>query len=114
MASNPYPSGDDESLFQEWWATLRIAWRLFLDRRVGLAVKLIPVLALVYLISPLDFLPDVIPAAGQLDDVAIILLALRLFVNLAPAELVSKYRAQVSSSDVVEAEWRQVDSEEDG
>ncbi|MCZ7572585.1 MAG: YkvA family protein [Ardenticatenaceae bacterium] len=107
----PRSPRDDEGFFQEWWTTVRVTWRLLLDRRVELAVKLIPLLAFVYLISPFDFLPDVVPMAGQLDDVAIILLALRLFLHLAPPDLVAHYRVQVAERDAVDAEWRRIDPE---
>lgn len=110
MRSSPR-SPRDESFFQEWWATLRVAWRLFLDRRVAPAVKFIPLLALVYLLSPVDFLPDLVPAAGQLDDVAIILLALRLFVHLAPPDVVARYQAEVAESNTIDADWDRIDSE---
>lgn len=114
MSSTSRSPRDDESFFQEWWTTVRVAWRLFLDRRVDLTAKLIPLLALVYLLSPLDLLPDLVPAAGQLDDVAIILLALRLFLHLAPDDLVAHYRRQVTERDVLDAEWRRIDSEGSG
>lgn len=59
------------------------AWQLFASGQVPLALKMIPVLAAAYVLSPLDFLPDVIPLAGQLDDVAILLIGLRVFTQLA-------------------------------
>ena len=59
------------------------AWQLFASGQVPMALKLIPVLAALYVLSPLDFLPDVVPIAGQLDDVAILLIGLKLFTQLA-------------------------------
>jgi uncharacterized membrane protein YkvA (DUF1232 family) len=59
------------------------AWQLFASGQVPLSLKAIPVLAALYVLSPLDFLPDVIPLAGQLDDVAILLIGLKLFTQLA-------------------------------
>lgn len=112
MASDRRPPADDENLFQEWWTTLRLAWRLLLDRRVGVAVKLVPFLALLYLLFPLDFLPDFIPGLGQLDDVAILLLGLRLFLRLAPPDRVAHHRDEIAGPGVVEGEWRRSDSEE--
>lgn len=62
------------------------AWRLLRDPRTPTAFKLIPALGLLYVLFPLDLVPDLIPGAGQLDDVAILLIALRLFLQLAGPE----------------------------
>jgi uncharacterized membrane protein YkvA (DUF1232 family) len=62
------------------------AWRLLRDPRTPGALKLIPLLGLLYVIFPLDFIPDLFPGAGQLDDVAVILVALRVFLQLAGRE----------------------------
>ncbi len=70
---------------------LRLAWRLFKDRRVPWAIKLIPPAALIYILSPVDILPDLGLGLGQLDDVAILLLSLKLFIELAPAEVVREH-----------------------
>lgn len=60
-----------------------MAWRLVRDPRVPWTLKLIPALALLYVVSPVDLAPDFIPLLGQIDDVAILLVALKLFVDLA-------------------------------
>lgn len=70
---------------------LRLAWRLFKDPRVPWLLKLIPPAALIYVFSPIDILPDPGLGLGQLDDVAIVLLALKLFIELAPAEVVREH-----------------------
>jgi uncharacterized membrane protein YkvA (DUF1232 family) len=80
---NPTQSGRMPDLFQSG----RDAWELFLSNQVPLAIKAIPILAALYIISPLDFLPDVVPIAGQLDDVAILILGLKAFSMLAGRHL---------------------------
>lgn len=79
----PRPSGWGWShLLRDLVAT----WRLLFDPRVpGLLKLALPVLALVYMVSPLDLLP-LLP----FDDIAIALLAARLFVALAPKESVNR------------------------
>ncbi len=57
-----------------------------------------PVVALAYIIMPIDLLPDFIPVLGQLDEVAIILLLVRLFISLAPPEVVAEYRGDAPAS----------------
>ena len=56
------------------------AWRLLWDPRVpGMLKILLPVAAMVYWISPIDLLPGL-----PFDDIAVMILALKMFINLAP------------------------------
>jgi len=86
--------GDAIGIFSE----LRITWRLLRDRRVSMLLKAIPLASLAYLIWPADFLPDVVLGLGQLDDLAVVLLGLRLFTALCPAELVREHRQRVAAA----------------
>jgi uncharacterized membrane protein YkvA (DUF1232 family) len=71
---------------------LRLAWRLWKDGRVPAWVKLIPVAALIYLISPIDLVPDLVfPGVGEVDDIVMLLLALKMFVDLSPAGVVREH-----------------------
>ena len=71
---------------------IRLIWRLFNDRRVSRWLKLIPIAGLVYLLSPIDLLPDfALPGLGELDDLTAILLSLKMFVDLAPPEIVREH-----------------------
>lgn len=47
---------------------LLLAWAVLRDPRSPRAAKLVTVLAALYLISPLDVVPDAIPVLGWLDD----------------------------------------------
>ena len=67
------------------------ALRLVRDNRVPLYAKIVPALALVYVISPLDFVPDWIPALGQMDDLAVLAAGLTLFLRLCPPEIVEEH-----------------------
>ena len=71
----------------------RLALRLLKDNRVPLYAKVVPVLAILYTLSPLDFVPDVIPILGQLDDVAILAAGLELFIKLCPEDVVAEHEA---------------------
>ena len=66
----------------------RLYWRLFRDRRVSILPKALLVLTLLYVISPLDFVPDFIPGIGEMDDLVVALAGLWLFVRLCPPEAV--------------------------
>jgi uncharacterized membrane protein YkvA (DUF1232 family) len=70
---------------------VKLFWRLFKDPRVSLAPKLVPLGALVYLILPVDLLPDVLLGLGQIDDLLVIFLGLRLFLRLCPPEIVQEH-----------------------
>jgi uncharacterized membrane protein YkvA (DUF1232 family) len=51
--------------------------RLLRDPRVPASRKLLLVLAVGYLLMPLDLIPDFIPVVGQLDDAVVVGLVLR-------------------------------------
>jgi uncharacterized membrane protein YkvA (DUF1232 family) len=71
---------------------LRLAWRLWKDGRVPTWVKLIPVAGLVYLISPIDLVPDLMfPGLGEVDDIVLLLLALKMFVDFSPPAVVREH-----------------------
>lgn len=75
----------------------RLTWRLFHDSRVPRWVKLIPIAGLVYLISPIDLIPDMmLPGLGQVDDVAVILLSLKVFIDLCPPGVVREYLEDIA------------------
>jgi uncharacterized membrane protein YkvA (DUF1232 family) len=57
--------------------------RLLGDPRVPGRVRLLLVLALGYVVFPLDLVPDFIPVAGQLDDAIVLALVLRQVVRAA-------------------------------
>jgi uncharacterized membrane protein YkvA (DUF1232 family) len=100
----------------------RLVWRLFRDRRVSGWVKLIPIAGLAYLLSPIDLLPDLLlPGLGELDDLTIILVSLKMFVDLAPPELVREHlnslmkraaKNQPSSEPYIDVPYRVVDDTE--
>ncbi len=104
----------EKGILPTWWddavRQVRLAWRLFFDQRVSVWSKLIPPLAVAYVLFPLDILPDVVLGLGQLDDVAVVLLGLKLFVELAPPTVV---REHLESLGAQIEEWRVVDHKSD-
>lgn len=73
----------------------RVTLRLFRDPRVPMWKKAVPLLALLYVVSPFDFMPDLIPGLGQLDDIGIMLAAMRLFEMISPEAVVVQQRRAV-------------------
>lgn len=75
----------------------RLAWRLLRDPAVPLLVKLLPLAAALYLVSPIDGVPDFLPILGQLDDLGVMLLALESFLKLCPEHVVDFHRAAMTT-----------------
>jgi uncharacterized membrane protein YkvA (DUF1232 family) len=102
-------------IFTRLWAKLRLAWSLFRDPRAPLWPKILfSVAALAYLFFPLDFLPDVTPVVGQLDDLTVLALAVQAFVSVCPKALADEHLARImgqyapsdaKSGDVIEGEY---------
>ena len=86
----------------------RLVWRLLRDPDVSSWLKTIPLATLLYLLFPIDFLPDPILGLGQLDDIAVILLGLKLFIELSPQEIVRRHLREMGS---VSGSYRVVDEE---
>ena len=99
---------------------LKLVWALFQDKRVSLMTKSVIPLSLLYLISPVDFVPDAILGLGQLDDFGIILLGMSLFVKLSPPEIVAYYRHKLEygtdpehdDDETVDTTYRVIDEED--
>ena len=107
------PEGTEGAIIawlKDFFRQLRLAWCLFWDGRVALWTKLIPPVVLVYVILPIDIFPHFPPRElKRLDDVAIVLLGIRLFIELAPPEVV---REHLESLGVQTQEWRVVAEEQ--
>ncbi|KIA82839.1 hypothetical protein OA84_04475 [Kaistella solincola] len=63
---------------------------------------IVPGLVLVYLISPIDFLPDFIPVIGVLDDIALLAFAIPLLIT--EAEKFVAWEASRTEDKVIDAE----------
>ncbi|RLC89810.1 MAG: hypothetical protein DRI77_15350 [Chloroflexi bacterium] len=109
----PMPIKSNDAILawvQEAARQAHLAWLLFRDNRVSAWTKLIPPAALAYLISPIDIIPDVALGLGQLDDIAVLLLGIKLFIELAPPEVVREHLIALGAHI---KEWRVVDEDEE-
>ena len=103
--------GDNNAIMawlQDAVRQVRLAWRLLWDQRVPLWTKVIPPLALAYVVFPIDLIPDVALGLGQLDDVAVMLIGVKLFIDLAPPDVVREHLLALGARI---QEWRVVDEE---
>jgi uncharacterized membrane protein YkvA (DUF1232 family) len=111
---------DDQRNFGGIFNNLRLIARLLKDRRVNLFLKLLPIGALVYLVVPVDFLP-----INPLEDAVVLWLGGTLFIELCPDDIVAEHRRALAessgrgdivertSSEVVDAEFKDVSSHKD-
>jgi uncharacterized membrane protein YkvA (DUF1232 family) len=71
---------------------IRLGWRLFRDRRVPFYLKAMVVAALLYVLSPFDFISEIVfPGLGYLDDATLLLLAGYFFMRWSPQEVVAEH-----------------------
>jgi uncharacterized membrane protein YkvA (DUF1232 family) len=104
------------SLMRTLVAHVRLTLRLLREPRVPPLVKAVPILAGLYLVSPVDFVPDIFPIVGQLDDLGVMLLALEAFLKWCPPQAVDFHRAAMAhgrkyapmppAGDIIDAEFR--------
>lgn len=64
---------------------------LLKDSRVAVAEKALFAGAIVYAISPIDFIPDVFPFIGQVDDLYVIALVLLRLINRTDERIVREH-----------------------
>jgi uncharacterized membrane protein YkvA (DUF1232 family) len=62
---------------------LRLLWGLITDARVSVLDKLLVAGAIAYIVTPIDLIPDFIPFLGEVDDVYLLVLALRRLLQNA-------------------------------
>lgn len=62
---------------------LGLLWGLITDSRVAMVDKLLVAGAIAYIVAPIDLLPDFIPFLGEVDDVYLLVLAVRRLIENA-------------------------------
>jgi uncharacterized membrane protein YkvA (DUF1232 family) len=92
----PKDVGEVVDLIRRLPTYIRLVWALFRDRRVPAQQKLILAGIGAYVFLPIDLIPDFVPVLGQLDDLAVVLLGLDLFIRTAPEDIVEEHLAKIS------------------
>jgi uncharacterized membrane protein YkvA (DUF1232 family) len=80
---------------------LKLAKALFDDETVPGARKAILGAALAYTVSPIDLVPGIIPVAGQLDDLAVLLLGVRQALAGCAPERAAAHLADAGLTEAV-------------
>ena len=70
---------------------VKLLGNMMKDAAVPTAEKALFLAAIVYVISPLDFIPDVFPFIGQVDDIYVVALTLLRLINRTDESVVRKY-----------------------
>ena len=73
---------------------LLLAWAVLRDPRTPNAAKLTTVLAILYVISPVDLVSDFIPILGWVDDGLIAYFLLQLAFKFLPPDLLAALRSK--------------------
>jgi len=100
------------SMLRDFIMRLKLIWGLMKDGHVSPWLKLIPVLGLVYLVMPIDFISEIyFPLVGELDDAAVLWLTNYIFIELCPPDIVLQHVKALTSGvpkadtdEVVDAE----------
>jgi len=85
---------------KDFFSQFRLAWELLWDGRVPFVTKLVPLMTALYLLSPVDIIPDGLLGLGQLDDLTIFLIGLRLFIDVCPPALVAKHQQEETPPEI--------------
>ena len=79
---------------------LRLSWRLLRDERVTALKFALPKILALYVVSPIDPIPDFLLGLGQIDDLGVVvagvLLLARIIPRLAPAHVVDEHLREMS------------------
>jgi uncharacterized membrane protein YkvA (DUF1232 family) len=84
--SDPFPRDRFAGTLRRMPRYGKLAWRVGRDPLLSKARRAAVIAAAGYLVSPIDAVPDIFPVIGRLDDIAVVLAALRFaMAGLDPA-----------------------------
>ncbi|MBL01480.1 MAG: hypothetical protein CL774_03205 [Chloroflexi bacterium] len=93
---------------------LRLAWRLFLDKRIPKYKKIIPLIGFLYLINPIDLIKDYILVLGFIDDLIVLFGLIILFVVTSPGKIIIEkltFDNKKQNEKTMNAEYEFIDEE---
>ena len=76
---------------------MHVLWLAAKHPQTPWPAKLLVAAVLVYAVTPVDFVPDVVPVLGIVDDLIFVPLALALAVRFVPPAVLEECRARSSS-----------------
>ena len=99
MTSDLSKQVKDIGFWREIVHQVRLVFHLLRDPEVPFYLKLVPFIGFVYLLSPIDFVPDLFLGLGQLDDLTVLVVGSKIFMELAPPHIVARHRQAIRTSD---------------
>ncbi len=81
-----------------WKQRVALLAGLARDPRLPLRVRLLPLLVVAYLASPIDLVPDFVPVLGQLDDIAFARWVLHVVSTSVSADLLREHVRRVTAA----------------
>ena len=98
--------------------TVGLTVRLLLHPRVPWKLKLILPAALLYVVSPIDIIPEIVPVLGLVDDLVACVIALTIFVGLGSGYVAAsrlnhgKKPRRPANANIVEVSSYEIDEDE--
>jgi uncharacterized membrane protein YkvA (DUF1232 family) len=86
-------------LFTRFRKEVVMFWHVMRHPQTPTKAKLAALLAVLYVVSPIDLIPDFIPVLGWLDDVGMVTLLLSIAYKLLPKDLYESLRAKVHGTE---------------
>lgn len=90
--------------WHDQWQQIRLLFALMRDPEVPFYLKLLPVAAVLYVLFPLDFVPDIYPVMGQVDDLTALVVGAKVFIEMAPPHVVAKHLERLQTQQTGESE----------
>jgi uncharacterized membrane protein YkvA (DUF1232 family) len=84
-------------MIRNFVSRLKLILKLMGDPRVSPWVKLVPIGAFIYLVSPVDIIMG-IPGIDALDDAAVLWIGSNLFIELCPPDVVAEHMRALGSN----------------
>jgi len=84
----------------KWKLQLLTLYYGMIDQRTPFFAKLPALAALVYIVSPVDFIPDFIPFAGYIDDLLIAPLLLNLSIKMLPSQVLATSQVKAKRKNI--------------
>lgn len=86
--------------FTTFILNIELTWRLFFDMKVPLLTKILFIGFLsVYLVSPIDLIPDILPVVGQVDDIFLFVFFMLQFIKACPENVVEYHKNAIFKGD---------------